>query len=280
MNISKERIEEVLEKYEHDYKSVIRELNSAPKGTLIQCKIHGKTTYMKTETVDGKQIKTSINKNTDEIKAYARKAYVSKASGVIESNITVLEKAINKIADYSPEALINQMPRAYQKLPIEYFYADSSFGEEWGDWRRSDALMRHAEWARDKYDKSDLYPENLIHRTSLGFKVRSKSELLIVEKLAEFDIIPRYEQVLYLGSFTFVPDFTFLDYEGEEFYWEHAGLMDDPRYQASHKKKMELYERAGIVPWKNLIVTYDMDGQLNLPMIKSIIEHDVLPRIC
>ena len=241
MNIVKEQLEEILNKTKKDYEKVNNELLSAPDGSLINCKVNGKSSYLKSMTVDGLKCRRSINKNTSEIKAYARKAYVSKASGVLESNITVLERAINKIADYSPEALINQMPRAYQKLPIEYFYADSTFGEEWGDWRRSEALMRHAEWARAKYDKSDLYPENLIHRTSLGFKVRSKSELLIVEKRAEYDIVPRYEQILYLGSFTFVPDFTFLDSEGEEFYWEHAGLMDDLRYQASHKKKMELY---------------------------------------
>ena len=42
---------------------------------------------------------------------------------------------------------------------------------------------------------------------------------------------------------------------------------------------MELYESAGIVPWKNLIVTYDNNGDLNLPMIKSIIENEVLPRL-
>ena len=37
-----------------------------------------------------------------------------------------------------------------------------------------------------------------------------------------------------------------------------------------HKWKLSMYERAGIVPWKNLIVTYDDDfGNLNIARIES-----------
>lgn len=42
---------------------------------------------------------------------------------------------------------------------------------------------------------------------------------------------------------------------------------------------MELMEKGGIVPWRNLIVTYDIDDYINIPMIKSIIEKDVIPRL-
>ena len=42
---------------------------------------------------------------------------------------------------------------------------------------------------------------------------------------------------------------------------------------------MNMYEKAGIVPWQNLIITYDEDGVINAPLINSIIENDVLPRL-
>ena len=74
-------------------------------------------------------------------------------------------------------------------------------------------------------------------------------------------------------------DFTFRDCNYEQFYWEHAGMMDDPYYRNRHERKMVILESAGIVPWKNLIVTYDNDGIINVPMIKSIIEHEVIPRL-
>ena len=56
-------------------------------------------------------------------------------------------------------------------------------------------------------------------------------------------------------------------------------MMDQAVYQNRHKRKMEAFEGVGIVPWKNLIVTYDIDGVINIPMIKSIIENEVLPRL-
>ena len=56
-------------------------------------------------------------------------------------------------------------------------------------------------------------------------------------------------------------------------------MMNDPLYRGRHKRKMDLLEEFGIVPWKNMIITYDNDGEINVPMIKSIIEHDVIPRL-
>ena len=42
---------------------------------------------------------------------------------------------------------------------------------------------------------------------------------------------------------------------------------------------MDTYEANGIVPWENLIVTYDSDGSVNIPLIKSIIEDEIIPRL-
>ena len=43
---------------------------------------------------------------------------------------------------------------------------------------------------------------------------------------------------------------------------------------------MQVYERNGIVPWKNLFVTYDTeDGAINMGLIDSIVRFQVLPRL-
>ena len=43
-----------------------------------------------------------------------------------------------------------------------------------------------------------------------------------------------------------------------------------------HKWKMDIYEEAGIVTWKNLIVTYDSEnGMLDLGIIESEIVNKV-----
>ena len=43
-------------------------------------------------------------------------------------------------------------------------------------------------------------PSSKRHTTSRGLKVRSKSELLIAEKLSEHGILFRYEQILEIGG--------------------------------------------------------------------------------
>ncbi len=124
-----------------------------------------------------------------------------------------------------------------------------------------------------------LAPENRRFPTSAGFKVRSKSEQSIVEQLVNYGVPFRYEEVIWINGWQYSSDFTFRDREKKKFYWEHAGMMDQEPYRNSHKRKMDVLEDAGIVPWKNLIVTYDMDGVINIPLIKSIIENEVLPRL-
>ena len=47
----------------------------------------------------------------------------------------------------------------------------------------------------------------------------------------------------------------------------------DRKYMERHKRKLEIYERADIVPWKNLIVTYDDQyGNINMNVVESEIK--------
>ena len=104
-------------------------------------------------------------------------------------------------------------------------------------------------WANQPYQMSNYKPEEKRHTTSRGLKVRSKSKVLIAEML---------------------PD-------GRVFYWEHCGLMSLKEYREHQKWKMEVYEKAGIVPWKNLIVTYDdEDGNINVGIIESEIQNKLI----
>lgn len=48
-------------------------------------------------------------------------------------------------------------------------------------------------------------------------------------------------------------------------------------YMKHHKWKMEMYESVDIVPWKNLIVTYDNEnGTIDLGIIESEIRNKLL----
>ncbi len=64
--------------------------------------------------------------------------------------------------------------------------------------------------------------------------------------------------------------------DGRTVYWEHCGLPGNQEYMKRHKRKLESYEEVGIVPWENLIVTYDDEnGILNLAIVESEIANKI-----
>lgn len=95
--------------------------------------------------------------------------------------------------------------------------------------------------------------DGLIHRTERGDLVRSKSEVIIADKLFSCGIKEyAYEQPLTLpNGRTYYPDFTITDHaRGVTFYWEHLGLMNDLEYRARWELKRQGYLAAGVKPYE------------------------------
>ncbi len=124
--------------------------------------------------------------------------------------------------------------------------------------------------------------EGLIHRTERGDLVRSKSELVIADKLFRQGIEYIYEQPLTLpnGRIRY-PDFTITDHaRGETFYWEHLGMLENPGYKERWERKLNEYLEAGIKPHEagggsagTLIITRDdANGGIDSPSITRLIE--------
>ena len=110
---------------------------------------------------------------------------------------------------------------------------------------------------------------SLIHRTERGDLVRSKSELVIADKLYGEGVEYAYEKPLVISGRTYYPDFTIEDdASGITYYWEHLGMLDDPGYRARWERKREDYLADGIVPMESepnvervLIETSDGHGK-------------------
>ena len=128
--------------------------------------------------------------------------------------------------------------------------------------------------------------EGLIHRTERGDLVRSKSELVIADKLHARGIEYAYEQPLVLSNGrTRYPDFTIADHaRGETFYWEHLGMLNDPGYKDRWDRKRAEYLECEIKPHEEggglegmLIETRDdQGGGLDAAVIASMIDGVIL----
>ena len=125
-----------------------------------------------------------------------------------------------------------------------------------------------------------FFEEHLIHRTARGEMVRSKSEVIIADHLANKGIEYGYEQPLTIEGVTKYPDFTIEDMEsGSALYWEHCGMLHVPSYRRRWEEKLTWYRAHGILPREEgsgengtLIVTRDeANGSIDSMKITKLI---------
>jgi hypothetical protein len=115
--------------------------------------------------------------------------------------------------------------------------------------------------------KGTFLEERLIHNTTRGELVRSKSEVIIANLLHAQTVDYTYEQELVLDSMPTnkFPDFTIEnDDTGERYYWEHLGMLGDQGYKRRWDEKEQWYRDHGILPHEEgggpngtLIITRD-----------------------
>ena len=125
-----------------------------------------------------------------------------------------------------------------------------------------------------------FFEHYLIHRTARGEMVRSKSEVIIADHLANKGVEYGYEQPLTIEGVTKYPDFTIEDMEsGFTFYWEHCGMLHIPSYRRRWEEKLEWYRAHGILPLEEgrgengtLIITRDeANGSIDSIKITTLI---------
>ena len=131
--------------------------------------------------------------------------------------------------------------------------------------------------------KGTFLEERLIHNTTRGELVRSKSEVIIANLLHAKTIDYAYEQELVLDGMPTnkFPDFTIEnDDTGERYYWEHLGMLGDQGYKRRWDEKEQWYRDHGILPHDagggpngTLIVTRDdPKGGINSLDINRLIQ--------
>ncbi len=129
-----------------------------------------------------------------------------------------------------------------------------------------------------------FFEDCLINKTSRGELVRSKSEVIVADRLAHHGIDYSYEKPLSLGGITRYPDFTIEQRATGNFYWEHLGMMQDPSYATRWEAKKEWYRENGILPYEEgggsrgtLIVTADTaEGGISSQEIDRVINEVLL----
>ncbi|MEG0918799.1 MAG: hypothetical protein RR967_02015 [Anaerovoracaceae bacterium] len=188
--------------------------------------------------------KKSINKNEKLIKELVRSSFLKRTLDIEEKLIEHIEKVNKYNSLLEAQKIIDSMPTSYRKFSIEYFLPDT---------------RDTSQWELEEYPINENYPESLAYLTDKKHYVRSKSECTLANKLYHLEIPYRYEAPVEIQGITYRPDFTIMrKRDGKIIYWEHFGNTHEPAYVKSLQSKMNKFIESGLLlPWDNLIVTYE-----------------------
>ena len=116
---------------------------------------------------------------------------------------------------------------------------------------------------------------NRIHEAKDGTMVRSKSEVIICNLLAEAGIKYVYEEKLFYDDIHHIePDFTIELPNGKKIYWEHVGMLGLDSYEENWARKLDIYEK--YFPGQ-MIKTYESgalskDAESKIEYIKGLLQ--------
>ncbi len=237
------------------------ELEGLPEGLLYIENRNGNYYYSQRIPKGGnhkKEHRIGISDDHDMIFALTRKRYITAALPALEKNIDTIRKLSNKLLLTDEESVMREFVDKYPQLSGGIYRADT------------DLLV----WQDSFEPLEGFFEEGLKSVTGKGIMMRSAGEIYIASRLDALGIPYRYEAPLNIPDLNCLPDFTILrPRDRKMFYWEHFGLTNSKEYINTSLSKVSDYIRYGIVPWDNLIMTYNFtDGGLNAKLIDAMID--------
>ncbi len=232
------KLEKILDDELKNLELARTEYEKLSRGELYISKLNNK--YYFTEYTDG--VRRGITKRPGRIYELARRKYLE---NMLKNNKKVCEDIRSLIDNNCDEAASDN------KKILEIFHML--------DGLRITCTADKFKWNEDEYRSNTYKPEHLKYSTGRGVKMRSKSERTIGNKLEEWDIAYRYENMFISAGEIYYPDFTIRKEDGTLVIWEHFGLMDNKEYYKNALSKINQYRKSGIKQYKNLICTYEDD---------------------
>lgn len=239
-------------------------LEDAPEGKLYLGKSQGVTQYYHGFEGAPRHGVYISKKELNLIKRLAQKSYDIKILDYTQKVTRHIDRLLKVYDDNKIDEIFYGEHPERQKLvtPVEPTYA-----------QKLDA------WLSIPYEGKGFNADVPMILTNSGVRVRSKSEKIIADYFESVGIPYKYECPLKLKSYgTIYPDFTFLSKKtGQEIYWEHEGMMDNPEYAKTAVQKIELYEKNGLYPGERLILTFETSANvINTEILKNLTQRYLL----
>lgn len=227
------------------------EAESFPEGRI--CVKHQDTRYY-FYLVNGDIEKYISKKDPETISALVQKSYVSDVIRTSECECDMIKTVLNGYCAVAPEDVFNELPEERKRYASPVY-----FGNQFAD-----------DWANEQYDRIAVAGGYI---TMKGDRVRSKSEVIIADRLWLNGIPYRYECPLMVNGNIIHPDFTILRLSDNTLlYHEHCGMTDKAEYAESMVTRINDYNKEGIYLGDRLFLSFETSNTpLDISTIDNII---------
>lgn len=254
--LSPENVLQKLENRQVELKNLLRakqrKLSRAPEGSLRTSISHNTQQFYLADTTKKRHY---IKKhNVELVKTLAQKEYDKKIITQIDNEIKSLNMLICQLKNSGISSVYSNIHLAKKNFIQPVTLSNEEYEQK---------------WRSVKFKAKDFKPGSVLIPTSMGFPVRSKSELLIVDCLVKEKIPFRYEYPVKLNNLTVYPDFYCLNLRTrKEIIWEHFGLMDNLEYSSATSKKINAYIENNLFLGDKLIFTMET---LEMPLDQNLV---------
>ena len=181
--------------------------------------------------------------NTQMIIDLMQKNYLEKVVKSTRKEIAALNSFLKAYPDCIAEDIYDQLTPERQKWVKPIIPTDEQFVAEW----------QNRPYTPKPFKKGTPYFETL-----RGERVRSKSEVIIADRLYTSGIPYKYECPLIIGDEVIYPDFTILRVSDRKIlYLEHNGKVGDQEYGDDMVDRINKYSLAGIMQNDKLYFTFE-----------------------
>ena len=227
-----------------------------PEGRIKIKHLHNKDYYYCVGIPSGERYLR--RQDTALIETLMQKDYLRHVLKEAKRELKSIEKMLQLYPDTLAEDDYAQLPDARKLFATPINVCDDAFAKKW-----MEAPYKRKPF---KKDAPEFY-------TLKGERVRSKSEVIIADRLRENGIPYRYEYPLKVGNKIIHPDFTILRTSDRKIlYHEHCGMMGDQQYVDDMLARAKDYNQAGIILGDRLFYTFESEANpLDVTLLDSLI---------
>ena len=219
-------------------------LANAPAGKL---RISGRNEcpqyYLREKKSDrgGKYIK---QRNYALAEALAQRDYNTAVLNSAETEQTAIDTLLEIWQSERPEDEFDKLSLPRKRLVTPAALSDEDFVKQ---------------WLEETYPRKGFSENDPEYYSLKGERVRSKSEIILMNIFDSYPIPCKYEVPLTLHNGRVIhTDFTLLNVrERKELRWEHMGKADDPAYMKYNVGRLNDLMKSGYYPGINLILTFE-----------------------